>query len=102
VALTFDGKSASGTFDNPTEREQAFLDAHQTPGRGRFFNHYLRYREAVIEVGETIAIFGAAIREPDPTAPPAESYRGDAPTRLRMTSSPRFPLLISDGPDTTA
>jgi hypothetical protein len=54
VAPTFDGKSASGTFDNPAEREQAFLDAHQTPGRGRFFNHYLRYREAVIEVGETI------------------------------------------------
>jgi hypothetical protein len=63
VALEFDERSASGTFDNPTEREQAFLDAHKTDSRHAFglFNRSLRYREAIIAVGETIAIFGAMI-----------------------------------------
>ena len=101
VALDVDGRGDSGTFDNPSEREQAFLTKHGTTGEGWVFNKRLRYREAVIEIGETVAILGAGIREPDPTAPPAEAYRGEQPTRLRMTSSPRFPLLISDSPDTT-
>jgi len=96
VALEFDGKSDSGFLDNPNEREQAFLDAHNTPGRRLVFNRSLRYREAVIEVGETIAIFGAAVREPDPTAQPEAAYRGDAPTRLLMTSSRKQPMIISD------
>lgn len=102
VALDVDGRGDSGTFDSPNEREQAFLDRHGTSGQGWVFNKRLRYREAVIEVGETVAILGAGVREPDPTAPPAAAYRGEQPTRLRMTSSPRFPLLISDSPDTTA
>ena len=101
VALSFDGSSDSGTFDNPTEREQAFLDAHETSGMHGKLNRNLRYREAVIELGKTIAIFGAAVREPDPTALPEPGYRGDAPTRLRMTSSPRHPMLISDSPAAT-
>jgi hypothetical protein len=102
VALDVDGRGDSGTFDSPSEREQAFLDRHGTSGQGWVFNKRLRYREAVIEIGETVAILGEGIREPDPTAPPAEAYRGDQPTRLRMTSSPRFPLLISDNRDTTS
>jgi hypothetical protein len=101
VALDVDGRGDSGTFDSPSERESAFLARHGTTGQGWVFNKRLRYREAVIEIGETVAILGAGIREPDPTAPPAEAYRGEQPTRVRMTSSPRFPLLISDSPDTT-
>lgn len=101
VALEFDGNSDSGVLDNPNEREQAFLDAHNTAGRRRVFNRSLRYREAVIEVGETIAIFGAAVREPDPTAQPEAAYRGDAPTRLLMTSSRKQPMIISDSPAAT-
>jgi hypothetical protein len=101
VALDFDGASASGTFDNPTEREQAFLDEHETSSRHGRFNRNLRYREAAIGVGETIAIFGAAVREPDPSAQPEPSYRGDPPTQLRMTSSRKHPMMISDHPSTT-
>lgn len=56
------------------------------------------FREAIIEVGETIAIVGSAVREPDPSAPPEAAYRGDPPTRLRMTSSRKQPMIISDSP----
>ena len=102
VALDVDSRGNSGTFDSPTERESAFLARHGTTAQGLILSKRLRYREAVIAVGETVAILGSGVREPDPTAPPQAAYRGDQPTRLRMTSSPRFPLLISDSPDTTA
>ena len=102
VALDVDGKGDSGTFDEPSARESAFLQRHGTSGQGWMFNKRLRYREAIIEVGEQIAILGEGVREPDPNAPPADAYRGDQPTRVRLTSSSRFPLLISDAPDTTA
>ncbi len=96
IAIDFDGRSQSGTFDDPTEAERAFLARHGEKGQGWIFNRRLRYREAVIAEGETIAVLGAGTREPDPDAPPSEAYRGDAPTRLRLTSSPRYPLVISD------
>jgi E3 Ubiquitin ligase len=101
VALDVDGRGNSGTFDEPDEREAAFLARHGTSGQGWVFNKRLRYREAVIEVGETVAIVGEGVREPDPHAAPEAAYRGEQPTRVRMTSSARFPLLISDSPDTT-
>jgi hypothetical protein len=40
----------------------------------------------------------ATTREPDPDAPPDARYRGDAPTQLRMTSSRKQPMMISDSP----
>jgi hypothetical protein len=98
VAVDFDGKSNSGTFDDPTPEEKTFLERHGHKGQGWIFNRTLRYREAVIADGEMIAVLGAGTREPDPDAPPAEAYRGDAPTRLRLTSSRTYPLVISDDP----
>ena len=101
IAIDFDGKSQSGTFDDPTPIEQAFLARHGQKGEGWVFNKSLRYREAVIEEGETISVLGSGTREPDPDSPPTEAYRGDAPTRLRLTSSRKYPLVISDDPRTT-
>lgn len=101
IALDFDARSSSGTFDDPTPAETAFLERHGRSGTGWFFNRTLRYREAVIGEGETIAVLGAGTREPDPAAAPTAAYRGEPPTRLRLTSSPRYPLVISDDPDTT-
>jgi hypothetical protein len=101
VALDVDARSQSGTFDAPNERESAFLQRHGATGKVWIFNTRVRYREAIIGVGETVAIVGEGVREPDPTAAPEAAYRGDQPTRIRMTSSPRFPLLISDSPATT-
>lgn len=57
-----------------------------------------RYREAIIEADERIAVFGGGVREPDP-AGRTESYRGQGvPTRLCLSGSDRFPLFISDDP----
>src|SRR5262249_37502511 len=95
VVLNFDGESSSGTFHDADARQEAFLAKHGRTSKGWIFNRGLRYREAMIEAGETIAIVGSAVREPDPDAPPEEAYRGPPKTRLRLTSSTRFPLLIS-------
>lgn len=102
IALDFDGRSTSGTFDDPSEAERAFLARHGEKGQGWIFNRALRYREAVIAEGETIAVLGAGTREPDPDAPFTEAYRGDARTRLRLTSSAKYPLVISDDPSATS
>lgn len=101
IALTFDSDSRSGTFDDPTPAEAAFLAKVGGEGKGWLLNKKLRYTEAVIEPGERIAVLGSGIREPDPHGKRAEGYRSAAPTRLRLTSSPRHPLAISDDPSTT-
>jgi hypothetical protein len=104
AVLDFDSRSSSGTFDNPTPRELAFLLKHGASARDGilgYFNRDLHYREAVIEAGERIAIIGEAVREPDPDGTPEAAYRGDAPTRLRMTSSVKQPMIISDIPSVT-
>jgi hypothetical protein len=102
VALTFDRDSRSGTFDDPTPSQEAFLEKHGHVGKGWIFNKKLRYVEAVIEPGERVAILGSGIREPDPKGLPSEGYRSAPPTRLRLTSSPQYPLAISDDPLTTS
>ena len=100
LTLDFDSKSSSGTLDDPTEAERAFLARHRQQGKGLIFNKTLRYREAIIGVGETVAVLGTAVREPDPNAAPAD-YRGAQPTLVRLTSSPKYPLVICDDPATT-
>jgi hypothetical protein len=60
-------------------------------------SNYARFEEAVLAVGERIAVFGAAMREPDPDGIAGEQgYRDDGPTRLRFSDSERFPLVIRD------
>lgn len=101
VSLEIDSRTHSGTFDDPTPEEKAFLASHGQSGQGWVFNKGLRYHEAVIEEDEVIAVLGAGVREPDPEAPPAEAYRGEQPTLLRLSSSARYALVISDAESTT-
>jgi hypothetical protein len=109
TSIVVDSQSSSGTLDDPTQVELAFLQRHGKDPTSFFgFNRALRYAEAVIMEGELVAIFGSGVREPDPDAPPSnafpgpsDAYRGDQPTRLRLTSSAKHPLLISDAPETT-
>jgi len=81
-----------------TPGQRAFLTRHHLDAPGS----RLRYTEAVIAIGQVLAVFGSGAREPDPAAPPSDDYRGERPTRLRLTSSARHPLLISDDPLTTS
>jgi len=60
-------------------------------------SNYARFEEAVLAIGERIAVFGAAMREPDPDGIAGEQgYRDHGPTRLRFSGSERFPLVIRD------
>lgn len=103
VALDIDSKGASGTLDDPSPTEQAFLARHGRVGQGKLFNHSVKYREAIIAIGETVAVLGCAVREPDPGVPPTgEGYREGPATRVRLTSAEKFPLRISDAATTTA
>jgi hypothetical protein len=58
----------------------------------------LRYREAVLEIDEMVAVYGGGIREPDPDGVATMSYRDGPATRLHLTGTAKFPLLISDDP----
>ena len=80
-----------------TASQREFLARHQIAAQGA----QLRYHETRIAIGEAIAVFGSGSREPDPDAPPADDYRGEPLTRLRLTSSAKHPLLISNAPLTT-
>lgn len=101
VAVDLDMTTRSGTFDDPTPVEEQFLQRHGLRATGWVFNRSLRYREGVIEVGETIAVMGQGVREPDPDAVgKVGGYRVGPPTRLRLGGSARHPILLSDAPDT--
>jgi hypothetical protein len=83
------------------ERQAQFLATHHLVNRDWSSMLELRYREAAIEVGEKIAVLGSGIREPDLEARGGgNAYRAMAGTRLRLTGSRRYPLVISDDPST--
>jgi hypothetical protein len=99
--LVFDSKTSSGLFDPANVVEENFLHRHAQASKGWVFNRSLRYSEAIVGIGETIAVLGSGVREPDPEASPSAEYRGMQPTRVRLTSSARYPLTISDDGSTT-
>ncbi len=101
TALVSERRSRSGTFNDATPAEEAFLARHGHASKTWGLNRSIRYTEAVIEPGAIIAVLGSGVREPDPEAKPAEGYRSAPPTRLRLTSSRQHPLVISDDPTTT-
>ena len=101
MVLGEDAVTTSGTFDDATEVESAFLAKHGQAAAGAVFNRSLVYRESTISIDETIAVLGAGVREPDPDAPPTDAYRGAPAMRLRLASTPRWKLRVSDHPSTT-
>jgi hypothetical protein len=104
TGIDFTSTSTLGLTD---DRQTAMLRRHGLAGTPVQFADGLRYREAIIEADERIAVFGAGIHEPDRDdagAPRAAEqselgYRGEgARTRLRLSGTSRFPLFISDDP----
>lgn len=77
------------------DRARALIARHPRLERKLLPDDELRFREAILEVDERIAVFGGGVREPDPDADPA-SYREGAATRLCLGGSERFPLFLSD------
>jgi hypothetical protein len=96
IAIEGGPTARTGVLDDLTPGAAELLYRHkQRPLRA------LLFREAIVADGESIAVLGSGTREPDPDAPPSAAYRGDAPTRLRLTSSRKYPLVISDDPQVT-
>jgi hypothetical protein len=100
VSLELDEETESGTFDDPTPSESAFLARHRVEGATWIgSNKRLRYREFVIAAGDVVAVAGVGTRELDPDAGTSgEGYR-DVPMRLALRSTADEPLLISDRSD---
>ncbi|MBP9204627.1 MAG: hypothetical protein KBG28_11725 [Kofleriaceae bacterium] len=99
IALTIDGRSQSGVFDDATAAEQAFLARHGMSSSGWFLNKRLRYHEAVIEPGERIAVLGRGEAEPDPDGATGGGYREGPALRVVITGTAKAPVLLSDHPD---
>jgi hypothetical protein len=87
-------------WNNPRQREHAFLLRVQPTLVGVLFTNQVRFREAIIGVDELVSVLGAGVREADPLAPPTESYRGEPKTRLRFSSAPEAELLVSAARET--
>lgn len=88
------------TLNLASTNQQALLERHGLFGTRLPLADGLRYREAIIEADERIAVFGGGVREPDPEAD-AGAYRDSPPTRMCLTGTSRFPLFVSDDPRVT-
>jgi hypothetical protein len=86
----------SSGFDR-TVRSLHDPDAAQVVARLGVVKPDVIVQEAVLAVDEQIAVYGAGVRELDPTAASGEAgYRDTMPLRLRFTGSAKFPLVIRD------
>ncbi len=90
LKITRDAHSRSGTFDDASPREERFLAAHGERSEGWVFNRGLRYREGVLEVGETVAVRGAGVPVDDPATPGTQI--------LQLSTGGLERLYISDDP----
>ncbi len=97
LAITVDSHTRSGSFDDPTDLERSFLNAHGRDGKAWVFNKKVRYKEGVLEAGESVAVLGRGTKEPDPSGVHKQAgYRDAPPMRLRLGRSAKLPLMISD------
>jgi hypothetical protein len=85
--------AGAGTFDDPSDRERAFLARHGQPARLLLADRSFRCREGVVEVGTQVAVVGVAVREPDPDVSHARGYR-EAAVRIRLSGTAARPLAI--------
>ena len=97
-AIAFDFQVESKAAFDATKAQRALLEQHNLVQRDWFATQAVRYREAVIELGASIAVLGSGTREPDPGREP-ETYRDGSATRLQLAGSARFPLSICDRPE---
>ena len=98
ISVVFDHHTQSKAAFDATREQRELLARHDLIQRDWFMTESMAYREAIIGIGERIAVLGAGTREPDPDAPRAAAYRAEPPTRLRLTGSPQHPLAITDDP----
>lgn len=81
-----------GTFHEPTPMLAAFLTRHGYQSEGWIF----RYREGVLEAGETVTACGRGTREADPDPLAAKGSYRETALRLVLAASADTPLYVSD------
>lgn len=101
ITLVFDHTSDTYASTVATPEQDALLARHGRNSKGFMGAKPMVFFEAVIEIGEKVAVLGSGIREPDPERASRSGYREAPLTLLRLTSSARYPLMISDDPETT-
>ena len=99
-SCAFDHESESKAAFDADPRQRDLLERHSLVRRDWFGTQGIRYREAAITIDERIAVLGAGVREPDPSAPPQgeRGYRDGGSTRMRFTGTAKYPLVLSDDP----
>lgn len=103
--LEKDAALSSGFLNDATPELEAFLAARGRSSKGWVFNKSMRYREGVVEHGETVCVVGVGRweRDPDERAGAGAGYReAEMPMRLVMSSPDDGNLLLSDEPGMTA
>jgi hypothetical protein len=96
LALCFDRSESAGWLDRTTREQEAILARHGVTRGGGLLDKKLRFREAVIEVGDRISVIGAGIREISGIAGGETDYRSNTPTQIRITNSAEAPLSLVD------
>jgi len=94
-----DRKYNSGFMEDATEVLVRYLEKHGHKSENFMgFNKRLRFREGLLEEGETIAVMGTAYRE----HPAIDQWSDDFGKVLVFRSSKESPVYLSDDPETTA
>jgi hypothetical protein len=93
VALSFDWAKHVDGWDALTQEQESLLTRHGFLREGFLRPRTLRFYVGVIPIGHHVEVVGAGVREPDPTAHAASSYR-EAPTQLSIRHVPAAPLSI--------
>ena len=84
------------TGTNELEPREHELFARRRIAPNWFTTEHVLIGESVIEIGDTLAVVGSGVREPDPSALPEGLYRAEAVTLIALTGSDAHPLLITD------
>lgn len=99
VAMVVDAHFDSGFLGDPEAHIRAWMMSRGIETKGILFNKTLRYREGVLEGGETVAVLGEAHWERDPDPEAQHGYRMRA-KKLVLRAPADGRLLLSDDAST--
>lgn len=96
LVIERDDHQTSGTFNDASERAEAFLMLHGKSSESFLgLNKGMRYQEGVLEPGEEVTVLGKARWEMDPDKSRSAGYR-DRAKRLVIDMADDGTLIISD------
>jgi hypothetical protein len=96
VRIFQDAHFRTGLLNEATPELETFLAKHGRTSTSWSFTKSMRFREGVLEEGETVAVCGYGTREVDPDPRAATGGYRDNALRLVLSARSDQPLLISD------